>query len=592
MTEKIMKVFYDTNGLPYKDKARQVHYPLVGSAFMGASNTTQIRFYVSLLGNSNDTWVSCAKLPNGQLGYKMLSATYDSEEEEYYVSLSLTTFYTQYKGDVYIALQGYQSGVSIQETSVGSGIYKVVGTPTIQATGVIKLAMNYTPQISPSALSEDITAEDIQEFLSAISTGIGGVIPKISSSNIASYDFDINLFHNNEIIFNDYDNSFYQLKVVNSNLKAYKVAELKLRGDMSGAIKLNTLQVGTIVSTGDAPNAYISVANYSIEIAGDQGNSLVEVSGDGISLNTPNHEIGIDVQEGAAKVVSKDQYGYETGLRIDDDRSVNLVYEPYDLQSGSHIILDSDIYIGSEGGDVSIDGTRVTKNGNEITNGYTCVGTISTSGGETNSTDRPHLRVYPTFLFANVRVDIAPYYNISRVIFRQQEIGSRIYYSEIFKYVSTSAGGKYMQFKIEFASNFNSYSATILFNDELTNKAYIDSVVSGTYQIKGGQTVSYLNNTFTKSSDKNGYVYNITTGGDLTNQDSSTISVIAGDNVVFIWNGGAWYWDKLAGTIDTSNFVLKSTTIAGNNLSANISSETLTDSLVFATNNDIDNLFE
>ena len=587
MTEKIMKVFYDTNGLPYKDKARQVHYPLVGSAFMGASNTTQIRFYVGLLGNSNDTWVSCAKLPNGQLGYKMLSATYDSEEGEYYVSLSLTTFYTQYKGDVYIALQGYQSGVSIQETSVGSGIYKVVGTPTIQATGVIKLAMNYTPQISPSALSEDITAEDIQEFLSAISTGIGGVIPKISSSNIASYDFDINLFHENEIVFNDYDNSFYQLKVVNSDLKAYKVAELKLDNNNDGIIETDTLNVSNIKPINDA-----------VYIEANQGNHRVRVDEDFVGLETPLHEISIDEENGSAQVVSKDQYGYETGLRIDDDRTVNLFFEPRDLQSGSHISVYNDIEISAED-DVIIDGNRVLKNGNEITNGYTCVGTISTSGGQTNATDKTHLQRYPTFLFADVYVDVSAGYDITKVFFRPQEVGSRVYVSEPFKYTKRIGGGGgsgsgmlgLIQFRIEFSSDFATYTSTIIYNELLANQKYVDGRISTAYKIQGNQTVSYLNNTFVKTSGNNGYVFNVSDSGELRNADNTYVSVIAGDNVVFVYNGGSWYWDKLAGTIDTSNFVLKSTTIAGNDLSANISSATLTDSLVFATNSDIDNLF-
>lgn len=588
MTEKIMKVFYDANGLPYKDKAREVHYPLVGSAFMGASNTTQIRFYVGLLGNSNDTWVSCAKLPNGQLGYKMLSATYDSEESEYYVSLSLTTFYTQYKGDVYIALQGYQSGVSIQETSVGSGIYKVVGTPTIQATGVIKLAMNYTPQISPSALSEDITASDIQEFLSAISTGIGSVIPKISSSNIASYDFDINLFHENEIVFNDYDNVFYKLVNDNGTLKPFPVLHIDTNSLDSNTSFIESHRLNTSVikkRISDSATASINITDNAISITESSGETELLVDCDRVKAETPNHEISIDEYDSVAKVVSKDQNGGETGLIIDDDRSVNLIYEHYDSQSRSYISADRNISMLAED-NIYLNGTRVTKNDNEISNEYICVGTIDTSSGShtTNSTDKPFIQKLPSFIKASLS------YNGTTINLLFRHLSTTDYISERFE-ITTSGGVFETNAIISFSNNYQNYSVSLLTGTALASKQYVDDKLVGVYKIHGSASVDDLNS-MTKTSELNGSIYNVHTDGVLVNYDGSTVAVHRGDNVLFVWHGGNWVWDDLAGFVDTSNFVLKSTTIAGNNLSANISSATLTDSLVFATNSEIDALFE
>ena len=140
--EKLIKVFFASDLLPYKDKERTVHFPITGSAFLGASNTTKIRFYFDYIGNENTTWVSVAKLPNGKQGSKVLSVA--SDEDGNYAELQLSNWYTQAKGDVFIALQGYQGGVEYTYDSE-TELYEVYGTPTIQTTGSIKLAINYAP---------------------------------------------------------------------------------------------------------------------------------------------------------------------------------------------------------------------------------------------------------------------------------------------------------------------------------------------------------------------------------------------------------------------------------------------------------------
>ena len=169
MEIKILQVFYDKNGLPYKDKERTVHYPITSGTFLGASNTTQIRFYYDQLDELNEsTFVAVSKLPNGKIGSEILENEYDSELQENYAVLNLSQFYTQYKGDVYISLQGYQGGVRVEQDE--DGIYQIYGTPTIQATGSIRMSVAYAPTFIGSGETENIT---LQRVLAELSTKLG-----------------------------------------------------------------------------------------------------------------------------------------------------------------------------------------------------------------------------------------------------------------------------------------------------------------------------------------------------------------------------------------------------------------------------------
>ena len=85
-----MKVYYGVDRLPYKDSARSVHYPIVGQEFKGASDITEIRFYVDRIGGTENTlWVANTKLPNGKIGSKVLETNLDGELGEYYALLDL-----------------------------------------------------------------------------------------------------------------------------------------------------------------------------------------------------------------------------------------------------------------------------------------------------------------------------------------------------------------------------------------------------------------------------------------------------------------------------------------------------------------------
>ena len=170
MEIKILQVFYGKDGLPYKDKDRQVHFPIAGTGFLGASNTTQIKFYYDELDNLDETtWVAVSKLPNGKLGSRVLESYLDSDLNEHYALLELDNYYTQYKGDVFISLQGYQGGVQIdfdEETQ----LYTINGTPTIAATGSVKFTINYANQFVGSGQADNVT---LQRILADLGTKLG-----------------------------------------------------------------------------------------------------------------------------------------------------------------------------------------------------------------------------------------------------------------------------------------------------------------------------------------------------------------------------------------------------------------------------------
>lgn len=181
MESKIMQVFYGNDCLPYKDKARSVHYPIIGQAFEGASATTEIRFYVKDIGGVDTTkWIANTKLPSGKKGYKLLDSAYDSVVQERYVVLQLDQFYTQEKGDVYISLNGYDGGITLEQDENDN--YILEGTPIIQATGSIKITMQYAVQINQSDIQEYIDLDDILAYITGkadVSFVKSNFIPKL-----------------------------------------------------------------------------------------------------------------------------------------------------------------------------------------------------------------------------------------------------------------------------------------------------------------------------------------------------------------------------------------------------------------------------
>ena len=92
----------------------------------------------------------------------------------------------------------------------------------------------------------------------------------------------------------------------------------------------------------------------------------------------------------------------------------------------------------------------------------------------------------------------------------------------------------------------------------------INNALTRVYRFQGSISVSDLNDyisTYTgDKSNLNGWVFNITDSGNLNNSTGST-PVVAGDNVAFyVYNipSQLYEWDKLAATVDLSNYALKS----------------------------------
>lgn len=144
MNTQIIKVYYGGDALPYKDKERTVHFPITGSTFVGSSDTTKIRLYVDgYLADENALWISVSKRADGTQGSQFLTSGTD-ESGDKYREMTLSGWYTEKKGDLYISLKGYQGG-STGYWDEETGMYVVQGVPVIRATGSIKLAINYAP---------------------------------------------------------------------------------------------------------------------------------------------------------------------------------------------------------------------------------------------------------------------------------------------------------------------------------------------------------------------------------------------------------------------------------------------------------------
>ena len=160
--EKIMSIYYGSNKLPYKDEDRQINYPVLGgNLFIGENNVTTIRFYVDRIGGNEFTWLAVVKLPDGSKVYRQLSQV----SQEGYVDFDISSVYTSQQGAIFISLQGYTSqntNVTIDDEN-----YIINGDPDILVTGVVKVMVNYAPQILN--MGTDISYSQYQKIL-ALST--------------------------------------------------------------------------------------------------------------------------------------------------------------------------------------------------------------------------------------------------------------------------------------------------------------------------------------------------------------------------------------------------------------------------------------
>lgn len=222
MESKVIKVFYGEDLLPYKDSAREVHYPITGSTFACSNKTNTIRFYVDQIGGTvGVSWVVVSKLPNGTLGYEPVSNVgTDSEIGENYIEFELSSYYTQYKGVVKLALRGYNGNIAFDEAS--GGVYTISGTPLIEVSGTIDVAINYSPFVNTGT---EILPTDVDRILAALSgyTPIGNSIVVVQTKPNAS---SLTNFDNGQLFYVKNEKSFYLLN--NSQLYPYLI------GDLSG----------------------------------------------------------------------------------------------------------------------------------------------------------------------------------------------------------------------------------------------------------------------------------------------------------------------------------------------------------------------
>ena len=207
MNIKVMQVFFNSAALPFKDQERQVHYPITSGSFLGASNTVEIRFYLDQIGQ-DITWVVNGKLPNGKIGHTLLTRSADTDDTgEYYYSFMLNAFYTQYKGDLYLSLAGYNGDKVLFEEIDDTDTYTINGTPTIQTTGVIKLNIAYSTGILDGDIGEEIDLDTILSEL-ANKLDISGGIVVVNYANPTT-SIDTNSYSDLQVFFNKYDNKFY-----------------------------------------------------------------------------------------------------------------------------------------------------------------------------------------------------------------------------------------------------------------------------------------------------------------------------------------------------------------------------------------------
>ena len=239
MNSKILQVFYDDKCYPFKDQERQVRFPIIGNSFVGASNITKIRFYIKEIGSVDDTWVANSKLPNGRVGNQILN-TKGTETingvEEPYVELSLSTFYTQAKGDVYISLNSFYGGVSITQNN---GVYTITGVPTIQATGSIKFSVYYATPLMDGDELESIT---LSQVLAEVSTKLGKsegkylkVVSNITAINGTTY---ADYLRSGDIVYSVYNKQFYLLGGSHPSL-TYSVITLELNNALISELSVN-----------------------------------------------------------------------------------------------------------------------------------------------------------------------------------------------------------------------------------------------------------------------------------------------------------------------------------------------------------------
>lgn len=562
MENRVLKVFYGTDLLPYKDVERTVHYPVGGSTFAGTNNTYEVHFYVDKIGGTGDiSWVVVSKLPNGKLGYQPIAdVEIDSDLNENYLVFDLSSYYSQYKGVVKLALRGYQGNITF--TEVDSDIYEITGDPLIEVTGTIDLAINYSPFVNTSAT---LLPTEVDRILAALSQylKIGNGIVALPNSSADISDYGV------------------------------------------GQVFLN-LQTGRFVYKHNASVTTLSQAyQYEFNSLMTQELDITEGSGEiwGTIEKGPQDNIKITTMAGGEYIISENGiYDNANGTWFATEDWVEgytmlkkSYYATQTIQSiyqevGTQPILLKNLTSGywyyfhiydhyNVGGNVYNSVRMISIDGAAQRFLTTLGGTTATIQDVLNATNDPYAKSGDlNYKVDGFVLDLTGEQGTSGTLDQQDyyrlvnDDTAFIIYNEHLYVRNRSDGAEAMFYCLSIGDDFVLYNEEIYIDatyhwyyadysngtilatqDWLANEYYdkndIDSMLSSTYNYIGTKTVAEIN-ALNTSNLHVGDVYNVSDSGTIT---LGSVAVVAGDNIA--WTGSAW--DKLAGTIDTSVFVQK-----------------------------------
>lgn len=531
MESKVIKVFYGEDLLPYKDSAREVHYPITGSTFACSNKTNTIRFYVDQIGGTvGVSWVVVSKLPNGTLGYEPVSNVgTDSELGENYIEFELSSYYTQYKGVVKLALRGYNGNIAFNEGSDGSdGVYTISGTPLIEVSGTIDVAINYSPFVNTGT---EILPTDVDRILAALSgyTPIGNSIvvvqTKPNSSTLSNFD-------NGQLFYVKNEKVYYLLN--NSQLYPYLIGDLS-GNDLSTYGLLTISYLYAYVTNGAWFSGYNSTYGGSTPLY-------------------PNALYFIRIKQTGG--VYRTEY-----FAFTEQQSVVYGYLEDDGSSTLYNVINNS---SSVKGVLASQGWTEDKIAEELLNYYTKTNVDDLlTGLRQNEFQDVDTTTYPTledFLDSEGEEGYIYLYPID-VNDLTQGYYQYIWENNEWRSIGTT------QINLDNYVTLSGSPQTIT-----TQKTFSGKAIFNDANLYNGYLTTNSKNYFTRVG--------VTTGQYVTYKLPYNYSDV-----------GAQTYTLETQEHVASNYVSTSRTIAGIDLQDNVSSQELTDALVFATDSDIDNLF-
>ena len=663
---RIMNVYYGVDSLPYKDKERTIHFPIIGNAFAGSSNYNKIRFYVQEIGGVNAvTWIAITKLPNGRVIYEPLS-TIGLEDGENYLELDISSYYTQVKGDIYISLNGCDGDVTITEDSEThiQDIEATLNQSTIVTTGPIKLPINYAVQ-RPYGFSFDI--DQYQAILNALSdkANVFTTIQVISS--IASVDPDN--FEIGQLFYSvgSGENRYYKLALVSGNKTlsptildgANKMLRYIVSSDetiiavalmLLGRIGiLNVNSIDYLMQTDSTNIVLLDFVNqkyykapllsvstigqvinntYAFEYLEKTHNVFVvygtDLEGDQITIPYSSSDIKDtivlrdNVQGNINTALTPTANSHATSKYYVDTNYVPYSGALYDVNIGNHYFkcaslriggnfhtiqrVEDNLIIGTFVGDIDLQPSgKALYNGSEIAKYSQVVSAQTTlqanidasghslaiSGGiETDFEYTITLKDSNNNTLSSITFDLplesvvvsGTYDSVNKEIVLTLEDGSTIEIP-----VGDLVSGLASQ------EDLNSLSATVTTNNNNAFKYSDITIVGGYVGALKKNNVDYpiASNVTTYTTPKV-----VATTSDLPEENDGYLYLVVADGYLYYWDvdTSAWVQGSEYAT-DLNQYVQVTRTIAGIDLSANISAQALTDALVLASNTDIDNLF-